>query len=165
MRPELPTSEGAAMLRRLLEVCEALANADEAGTLPLWRQLTGGLLEDACRASLFEVASARPALARCVDLLAGEDLIGRVGRFIGEVARYESDEAEWLVADARREILGAIVAGLALRCSAGEATGAELLRWASRLCLYHGPGVDDLVPADPARPVCWVEACLQPLFR
>src|SRR5436309_1840920 len=112
------------MWRRLLAVCEALATADEAGTLPLVRQLTGGVLEDACRSSLSDAARAQPTLARCVDLLTDEDLTDRVARFIDVIRRFDfDDEARWILSEVREEILGAIVAGLALRCSDGEQVG------------------------------------------
>jgi hypothetical protein len=93
-------------------------------------------------------------------------LAERLTPFIEQIKRWEfDDEVKYIVWAVRREIEGAIVASLALRCAAGERLGPELLLWASRCCSYHKPREGDLEPADPERPVAWVEACVPLICR
>lgn len=153
------------MWGRLGEVCEALADADEAGRLALWRELTQGeVLERACRAALAD-ERALPTLARCQELLADKGLPDRLAPFVEQIRKWDFHEAESVVREARQEVEGAILASLALRCAAGEPVGRELLSWASRFCIYFKPADGDLAPAQPDRPVSWIEACIPPLWR
>jgi hypothetical protein len=152
------------MWQRLGEVCEALTDAGEGETLRLWRELSGGLLAQACRSAVRDGAIAQPMLTRCVDHLERESLIGQLSPLLNEIQRWDRDDTEDIVREAREEIEGSILAILALRCGAGEPDGPELLRWASRRCDPEHPLNRDLEPVHPERPVSWIEACVPPLF-
>jgi hypothetical protein len=150
---------------RLGEVCEAPADAGEAETLVLWRELSGGLLDRACRSAVRDGELGQLTLASCVGHLASESLIGRLTPFLKEIREWEWHEAEDLVKEARRGIQSAIMAILALRCATGERVGAELLHWASVRCDPYHLADGNLYPVRANRPISWIEACVPQLFE